>query len=147
RQYSWRGAYGVPQRGHSPAAPSVGGVSTGGSLTYGAGSTLAAASASSVSTACPQAAQNFAPAGTAPPQLEQARTGCSPCGRPQLAQKCEPQRIGAPHAHRAAGAARRALTATARSESSSWSRSSIETSSADCSSTRSWRKPWRRYIS
>ena len=72
------------------------------------GSTAAASDCWAGVIAFPQTAQNFASAASAPPQFGQPTTGgVAAAGRPQLAQKCEPQTSGAPQAHRAAGAARR----------------------------------------
>src|SRR5215475_7570649 len=117
RQYSWKGSYGVPQRGHSP--PSESGAGGGGDCSSGGSggtptqssqgspdrsacwyivcaSSCPSPSSLAAGTAVPQFAQNWASAGRALPQLVHETTGSSPTGRPQLAQKCEPHSIGAP---------------------------------------------------
>src|SRR5436309_14462371 len=71
----------------------------------------------------PQLAQKLASAASGCPQVVHATTGSSPTGRPQFAQKCEPQTVGAPHAQREAGA-RLAHVAASSFESSPCRRSS-----------------------
>src|SRR5437016_10092107 len=141
RQYSWFGSCGVPQRGQS-GRPAPCGSPTGASpfpggeaLTayssqrsgFGLPSpaptpacliTVASASRSpsplaGASAAFPQLGQNPASAGSGWSHCVQVTTACSPTGRPQFAQKWEPQMIGAPQSQRLAVVRR---PAAARSE-------------------------------
>src|SRR5439155_863797 len=70
------------------------------------------------SAAFPQLGQNPASAGSGWSHCVQVTTACSPTGRPQFAQKWEPQMIGAPQSQRLA-VVRRPAAAAASIESSS----------------------------
>ena len=126
RQYSWHGSYGVPQRGsrrlradrrwwrrllvgeaRGDAHSALQGIARRRSASSAwyivcvvLGDFFPSPRLALCGTGVPQFAQNCASAGSGVPQSGQRRRAPRRPGRPQLAQKCEPHWIGAPHVQR-----------------------------------------------